>query len=77
MGLWISTEQSERLHIRDYLQMQGIQMCVCVCVTKLLHVCLGGSETYRANVAISAVAGRRLAARAWFSVWVGSSYFSP
>lgn len=34
---------------------------VCVCVTELLCVCSGGSETYGVNVAISSEAGRRFA----------------
>lgn len=58
-ALRICTEQSKRLHIRDYLQTQGIQMCVCV--TELLCVYSGGSETYGVNVAISSEAGRRFA----------------
>lgn len=35
--------------------------CACVCVTELLSVGLGGSETYGVNVAVSE-AGKRLTA---------------
>lgn len=40
-------------------------------VTELLSMCSGGSETYRANVAVSSEAGRRFATVAWLRFLFG------
>lgn len=50
----------EAPHQRLFANAGRTNVCVCVCVTELLSVCSGGSETYRVNVAISSEAGERL-----------------
>jgi len=45
---------------------------VCVHVTELLCVCLGGSETDRENVAVSSEAARRFVTVAWLCFLFGS-----